>query len=213
MLGVRFEHAALRTEDVDIAHEPSLGLALVPEHAPSDSLAALRTVDPGFFAVPGFDSRQPSTSFKVRGRDLRVDFLTAARGKSEAPVMLPSFGVAATPLPMIGYLSESPANAVVLGAGGLLLNVPRPGRFALHKLWLADKRPVSERTKARKDLRQAAHLLEVLLEDRPEEIREAWEAVQSRPRDRSVIRKALERGAAGEALAQTRALVIPRRRS
>jgi len=123
-------------------------------------------------------------------------------------------GVAATPLPMIGYVSEVPAHALVLGAGGVLLNVPRPGRFALHKLWLAERRPVSERTKARKDVQQATSLLEVLLADRPEDIREAWEAVQARPRERSAIRKALERGAADyEVLAQTRAVVSSHRRS
>lgn len=207
LLGVRFEHGSLRTEDVDIAHEPSLGVALVPDQAPADALAALRGAEPAFFAVPSLDPRQPSTSFKVRGRDLRVDFLTPVRCRSERPVVLPLFGVAATPLPMIGYLSESPIQAVVLGGGGVLLNVPRPGRFALHKLWLADKRPLSERTKARKDVRQATQLLEVLLEDRPEEIRAAWEALQRRPRDRSVVRKALERADGGDVLSIARALL------
>ncbi len=207
VLGVRFEHGSLRTEDVDIAHEPGLGVALVPDQAPADALAALRGVEPTFFAVPSLDPRQPSTSFKVRGRDLRVDFLTPARGRSERPVVLPLFGVAATPLPMIGYLSESPIQAVVLGGGGVLLNVPRPGRFALHKLWLADNRPLSEQTKARKDVRQATQLLEVLLEDRPEEIRAAWDALERRPRDRSIVRKALARAGSGDVLSRARALV------
>ena len=41
-------------------------------------LGRLRAQDPTFFAVPGIDSREPATSFKVRGRDRRVDFLTPA---------------------------------------------------------------------------------------------------------------------------------------
>ena len=74
-----------------------------------------------------------------------------------------------------------------------------------------DQRPLRGRTKARKDVRQATQLLEVLLEDRPEEIRAAWDALQRRPRDRSVVRKALERAGSGEVLSRTLALVRPSR--
>ena len=209
VLGVRFESGALRTEDVDIAPEPSLGVALAPDQAPADALAARRSAEPALLAGPPLDPRQPSTSFTLRGRDLRVDFVTPLRGRSEQPVLVPLFGVAATPLPMIGYLVESPIQAVVLGGSGVLLNVPRPGRFALHKHWLAEQRPLSERTKARKDARQASQVLEVLLEDRPEEIRAAWDALRARPRDRSVVRKALEGASGSEILPRVWALVRP----
>ena len=44
--------------------------------------------------------------------------------------------------------AESPAQAVVGGVDGILVNVPDPARFALHKLLISQRRSVSEQTKA-----------------------------------------------------------------
>jgi hypothetical protein len=148
----------------------------------------------GSFPVPGLDPRQPSTSFKVRGRELRVDFLTPLQGEEpETPVFLPSLGVSAHPLRLLDYLIEQTAQAVVVGGPGILVNVPDPARFALHKLWLAGRRPVSEQPKAAKDLRQAESLLDVLLADRPEDLPPAWEALQDRTAARRQVQRSMER--------------------
>ena len=174
MLGVRFEAQSLRTADVDIAQQ-SVAVAAPPV----DVLAKLRESEPRFFAVPELDPRHPHTSFKVRGRDLRVDFLTPARSaRATAPVFLRHLGVAAQPLRGIGYLLEDVVDAAVLGGAGVLVRVPAPARFAVHKLWLASHRPASDQVKARKDLRQAAQLLEVLQADRPEDVDAAFDAVE-----------------------------------
>jgi hypothetical protein len=59
--------------------------------------------------------------------------------------------------------------------GGVLLQVPRPERFAIHKLIVADRRRTGpDLLKAQKDLLQAAFLIRVLGEDRPDELREAY---------------------------------------
>ena len=60
---------------------------------------------------------------------------------------------------------------------GVLVNVPSPARFAVHKLWVAQRRNVSEHAKARKDIRQAGQILEVLLEDRRNDVDEAFGAL------------------------------------
>ena len=209
MLGVRFESAALRTADLDVAHEPALAVALAPDQVPVEMLPVLQRVEPSFFAVPELDPRRPSSSFKVRGRDLRVDFLTPARGhRAVDPVRLPLFGVAATPLPMLGYLIEGSVQAVVLGGTGILVNVPAPGRYALHKLWLASQRPVAEQAKARKDKRQAAALLEVLLEDRRDELRAGWVALAGRRREAAAVRRALSEKGGPESFANALAWLL-----
>lgn len=178
MLGVRFDQQALRTQDVDLAQDRAIGIALAQETAPVDVEQTLTGAGLGFFAVPSLDARQPSTSYKIRGRELRVDFLTPLTGsESSAPVFLPSWRVSAHPLRFLDYLIEGPAQAVVLTATGTLVNVPDPARFAFHKLWISRRRPVSEQTKAVKDLRQAGDLLEVLSEDRPGDLLVAWEAL------------------------------------
>ncbi len=52
----------------------------------------------------------------------------------------------------------------MLDAGGFLVLVPTPARFALHKVIVSTERPASQETKAVKDLAQAAQMLEHLAE-------------------------------------------------
>lgn len=170
LLGVRFDLQA----DVDVGH-PRIAVGVGEMR--TDILEDLRASDPRFVAVPELDARVPSTSFKVRGRDLRVDLLTPATRESAKPILLPHLNAAALPMPGLGYLLHDAARAVILAGAGILANVPSPARFALHKLWVAQRRNVSEQAKARKDLRQAAQLLEVLLHDRRADVEDAWTAL------------------------------------
>jgi hypothetical protein len=78
-------------------------------------------------------------------------------------------------------MDRLPEPAVVVGGSGVLVNVPTPARFALHKLWVSRERPVSEQAKARKDVAQAREILTVLVEDRRADIAEAWRALEKRP--------------------------------
>lgn len=188
LFGIRFDSAHARTFDVDIAH-PVIPLAVAEESAERDLLRLLKNDEARFFAVPG-SGNEPSTSFKVRGRDLRVDFLTPAQGASRKPVPVAGFGVAALPLPNLDYVMERAANAVVLHGSGVLARVPRPARFALHKLWVASQRPSSERTKGRKDIAQADAVLSVLASDAPHEIDEALDAARQRRGMITAIRSA-----------------------
>jgi len=194
MLGVRFDRQAIRTQDIDLGQDRTIGIALSQETEPVDVDEVLTNAGLGFFPVPALDARQPSTSYKVRGRELRIDFLTPMHGPdSEAPVFLPSLGVAAHPLRFLDYLLASPAQAVVVAGAGILVNVPDPARYALHKLWLAGRRPVSEQTKSVKDLRQAEALLEVLLADRPGDLLVAWEALNREPGAAESVRGGMNR--------------------
>lgn len=194
MLGVRFEQQSMRTADIDIAHDAAMTLAMAGSEPPVHLVGALRATEPRFFPVPGLDPREPSTSLKVRGRDIRIDFLTvAAKGTERGPVALPQFGIAAHPLPGIDYLLAEPVQAVVVGGSGILVNVPAPARYALHKLWVAQQRNASEQAKARKDVRQAEQLLDVLIADRPADIRHAWRAAAERRGFARTIRAALRK--------------------
>lgn len=174
ILGVRFDLQNLRTADVDVGH-PRIAVGVGEMR--TDILEDLRASDPRFVAVPELDARDPSTSFKVRGRDLRVDLLTPGTRESAKPILLPHLNAAALPLPGLGYLLHDAAESVIIAGAGILANVPSPARFALHKLWVAQRRNVSEQAKARKDLRQGAQILEVLLHDRRADVDDAWQAL------------------------------------
>ncbi len=194
MLGVRFDQQTLRTQDVDLAQDRAIGIALAEATAPVHVERTLTGSGLGFFPVPSLDPRQASTSFKIRGREMRVDFLTPLLGRESAdPVFLSSRGISAHPLRFLDYLIEQPAQAVLVAGSGILVNVPDPARFALHKLWISQRRPVSEQTKAIKDLRQAGDLLEVLLEDRPGDVLIAWEGLSRNPGPRKTVEAAIRR--------------------
>jgi hypothetical protein len=129
----------------------------------------------GFIPVPTLDPRQPSTSFKVRGQELRVDLLTPLVGKpSGTPVFVPALQAVAQPLRFLDYLLENPVPAIMAGRTDLaLVNVPAPERFALHKLLVSESREAAFATKAEKDRLQALQLLTVLLQEAPDGLPEA----------------------------------------
>src|SRR5262249_9801289 len=91
-------------------------------------------------------------------------------------------GAAATPLRFLDYLIEETQPAAALGGSGILVNVPRPGRFALHKLIVASRRSRGPggAVKVPKDLAQASALLRVLASDLPGEITLAWKELARR---------------------------------
>jgi hypothetical protein len=181
MLGVAFAKESLRTQDVDVDQDTSIPLGVM-DPPDVEMLERLRAQNPAFFAVPGIDSREPRTSFKVRGRDLRVDFLTSVSKatKSQKPVYLPHLRVAAQPLAELDYLLEATVDAAVVVGSGVRVNVPSPARFAFHKLWLSTERSAAEAGKARKDRRQAQQLIEVLVDERPDDLASAWAVLRSR---------------------------------
>jgi hypothetical protein len=203
LLGARLSGASLRTDDLDLA---AVSL-LAASGGAADAVDALERLKMGFLPVPALDPRRPSTSFKVRGESLRVDFLTP--GAWDAPVPLPNLGTYAHPLRFLDYLIENPEKAAVIDSGGFLTSVPAPARFALHKLLIQSERPAYQQAKAAKDLAQAGQLIEALGDARPGDLRLAYDALDARGWSARLMRgaKALraihpESAAAVEALAR-----------
>lgn len=139
--------------------------------------AALESLEMGFVPVPQLDPAQPSTSFRVRGQQVRVDLITPGRESDKAPIPLPRFRAAAAPLKVLSLAMEETQPALAVdGTTATLVTVPSPAHFALHKLLVSRMRSVPQQTKSAKDLHQAALLLEVLAEDRPADLETAAEA-------------------------------------
>ncbi len=179
LLGARWR-SSLRTQDIDLAAMRRLEV-VVPQME-ADLPGALESLRMGFLPVPNLNPKAPHTSFKVRGHTLRVDLLTPAEGRRDGKaVPIPRLKAAAQPLELLDYLLESPVATALVNGGATLVNVPDPARFALHKLILSGRRPITEQTKAGKDRQQAAELIEVLHEDRPGDLTRAVEALRARP--------------------------------
>lgn len=179
MLGVSWEKKH-RTQDIDLAQEKNISLALSLENAKMDLPAVLDQTKLGFFPIPRLSHKQPSTSFKIQGKELHLDILTPLLGKeSSKPIFLPVLKTAAQPLRFLDYLIEDPVECVVPYDSGILLQVPQAARFAFHKL-LISSRNLSEQVKAKKDIEQSMALLTYLLEERPGDLLLAWENLKKR---------------------------------
>jgi len=191
VLGVRWDGASARTEDVDIGVPRVLEVAIPPAEA--DVPRAIERLEMGFLPVPGLSPKDASTSFKVRGRGLRVDLVTPGdRARAGKPLHVGRFNAAAAPVRYLELALEDTQPAAVVNGGGVLVAVPHPARFALLKLLVAQDRPSAFQTKADKDVMQAVQLIEALEELRPGEVRLAWRATRARGKGWT---SALDRGA------------------
>jgi hypothetical protein len=169
-LGVRA--AAYLTEDVDIARGAPLGVLVRPDATFGEMLAE-STIR--LHPVPSLDRKAHPTSFKAHGGDrLRVDLLVPTSGSEVTTRAVPELGAYATALPFFAYLLADPIESVVLGRAGVVpVRLPRPERFAWHKMLVSQLRSAT-REKRGKDLVQAAVLFAVLAEDAPDALAEAF---------------------------------------
>lgn len=167
-LSVQWDNMSRTTQDIDLAGDYGMSLAVPDMRA--DIPAVIDSLHMGFFPVPGLSHKEPSTSFAIRGKTLRIDLLTPMkRGRTE-PVFIHRFNAAALPLKYLDYLIQDPVNAVMIAGTPCLIKIPQPARFALHKLIISRQRPVSADDKKKKDIAQAGALIKLLQEVRPGDI-------------------------------------------
>jgi hypothetical protein len=191
LLGVKLPGAQLTTMDLDRAQFREISLAISEDERTPPLLEILKGVDPTFDSAPTLDHRSQSTRFSNR-EGLRVDVLVPNRGPDpQGPEPLPALGVYGQLLRYLDYLIYEPVQAVVLYGAGILVNVPRPERFAVHKLIVSQVRP--DVAKRRKDLHQSQVLLEVLLQRDRFALADAFsEAMDRGPKWRRHIQGGLE---------------------
>lgn len=191
-LGLRYElDQAAHTDDVDIASFERLSLALddVVEE-PLQSVLSEFAFEP----APSLDRHRSWRWRQTRGEAL-VEFLTPSFGEHEDTRPLPALGVHAQALHYLNYLLAEPIRAAVPYRNGILVQIPRPERFAIHKLIVADRRREgADSLKAVKDRLQATFLIEALARDRPDDLREAYEdALERGPRWRERLQASIAR--------------------
>ena len=173
LLGTRLQHEFAETGDVDITKDSSVSLGIheATDPAIGDALAKAER----FVEIPDLKPKNPSTSWQTTDQELRVDMLTPLVGKPrEGIVELPAFGTHASALRFLDFLLLQTVRAAVLTGSGVLVRVPTPERYALHKLIVAQRRAVTSRDKSKKDLAQAETLIKALIEDSPDDLMDAW---------------------------------------
>jgi hypothetical protein len=182
-LGVRA--VVYATEDVDIGRGEQLALSGVPPF-----LGMLRETGIEFFEVPALHRRAPSTSYAERGGSrLKVDLLVPSSDESYRTIAVPELRANAQGLPYLRYLLGSSQEVPLLSPHGVVMvRVPVPERFAVHKLLVSQLRAKTT-SKPAKDLRQAATLIETIVERFPGALEDAMDAI---PRSATkLIRRAM----------------------
>jgi hypothetical protein len=173
LLGVRWGEAD-KTLDVDFAHAGrNVSLAL-PATVRVDVHEALVSLEMGLLPITQFSGQVGAQYRNPRDPELRLDFVTS-KHRGAKPVAIPHLNVALQPLKFMEFLLEDVTQgAVFCRDGAVVVNIPAPARYAVHKLLVYGERPVRERAKAAKDLQQAASLVSYYLESNPTELARAW---------------------------------------
>ena len=185
--------SALVTRDVDLAMDHGISVSVGDTVDPVTDV--LRAIDPTFEPVPHLTERARAAAF-VNRMGFRVEFLSPNRGSDDhqsGVTPLPSAGGASGfPLRYLDYLIEDPDRSVLLHGAGVPVLVPRPERYAVHKLMISGQR--RDEAKARKDAEQAAFLFAALSADRRDDLIDAiGNAAERGPRWRIAISKGLNR--------------------
>jgi hypothetical protein len=135
----------------------------------------------GFLPVAGLGGTAGGSYLIPTEPEFRLDFLTPLHREGDKPFVHPKLHVTLQPLPFMEFSLQALEQAALFcPEGTILVNVPDPARFALHKLLVYGERAGTFRAKSVKDLAQAAHLLAYLGEHRKAQLLEARDDLLAR---------------------------------
>lgn len=155
MLGVRWGDAS-RTQDIDFA-DAGKNLSLVlPSNIEVQTHDAIESLQIGLLPVSGLAGKSGATYLSPRDPAFRLDFLTTLRRGGAILYEHPQLHVMLQPLKFMEFSLMQVQQAVVFNSGdAVLVNVPHPARYALHKLLVYGEREGTFAAKSGKDLMQA----------------------------------------------------------
>ncbi len=180
MLGLRWGDSSL-THDIDFAHAGKRVSLALPATIEVKTHSAIESLEMGFLPVSGLTGKSGATYLNPKEPEFRLDFLTVSHRGGEEVFLHPQLNVPLQPLKFMEFSLENVQQAVLLGpAGAVLVSVPHPARYALHKLLVYGSREGTFAVKSRKDLHQAAALLAYYQEHGKWDIDEAWVDLMSR---------------------------------
>lgn len=165
------------TVDLDFAH-PGKNISLtLNTDLKIDGHAAIDSLKMGFLPV-----NAGTRYIKEDEPDFDLDFLTCVHRLGDQPVHMPQLNLSLQPLKFMEFSIQDPVISVLVASSGpIVVNVPRPERYALAKLILYKERLAGNHPeKATKDLRQAATLIHYLSRREPEALLEAWDDLLTR---------------------------------
>jgi hypothetical protein len=173
IIGSYLPTAAFTTNDID--------LSVVEFEAgdnEEDIEVVLRRANPTFKPQWHPEDKLPKVFMAADG--LKVEMLTRLGRGGKAVVEVDELGCSAVALSFQEYPAEETIETVALYGPGVLVRVPTPLRFAVHKLIVAQRRKTAD--KKQKDLRQARELIDIFLETDENGLQETLDEARDRGR-------------------------------
>ncbi|MBA3774746.1 MAG: hypothetical protein H0X13_20280 [Ramlibacter sp.] len=178
MFGVRWA-SGWRTSDVDVAHAgKNVSLALA-EGAKADIHDAITSLEMGLLPQQSLTDGTGATYITAK-KDLRVDLLTVA-GRKDKVYRFEPLNVSLQPLKFMEFSLEQTTQTVLISnEQAVVVNIPAPMRYALHKLVIMGEREESFQVKISKDAGQVAALVVYGLLRTPSALRAAVKDLMGR---------------------------------
>ncbi len=181
MLGIRWASAD-QTADIDFAHAGrNISIAL-PSNIRAEPHAAITTMAEGFLPLVQYRGAAGASYKHPTQAEYQIDFLCPRIADNDAPILVDNLDVALQPLRFMEFSLEQVQQATLLDATGrsVVVTLPAPERYAVHKLLIIGERTGAFKAKVSKDLAQAAALIAYCAERDPDGLQAAWQDAMSR---------------------------------
>lgn len=170
MLGISPQER-MQTQDVDFAHAGKNISVALPSNIKVETRTALESLEMGLIPISTFMGTEGARYLNPADPAFMVDFLTSKISRKNDPIHIEGLSVSLQPLKFMEFSMKDTLQAAALGNdGAVIVNIPKPDRFAIHKLIVSAERKVSETAKINKDIRQANVLIQYYMDFRPDEI-------------------------------------------
>ncbi len=191
MLGVRWGDTS-RTQDLDFAHAGKSMQVALHSHATLDLGDVIESLGMGFVPATSLEGIRGGRWIHPKEPGFVLDFLTPMDRTEKELVHVKAFNAEFQALRFMEFsLEDIQSAAIFTRTQACMVNVPNPARMAVHKLIVSGLRPIAQRTKANKDVLQAAALFNWYRSNAPAEIDLALQDARSRG---PAWRKALDAG-------------------
>jgi hypothetical protein len=173
MLGIRPDDR-MQTQDVDFAHAgKNISIAL-PSNTKINVRSAIESLEYGLIPVSTLSGKEGATFVDPKDPSFRVDFLTAQTSIDDTPVYIDGLSIALQPLKFMEFSMANFVQVALMSKDdALIVNVPSPERFAIHKLIVSAERKPTETARINKDVRQANVFIDYYMQNNPDAIRDA----------------------------------------
>ncbi|NIC41495.1 nucleotidyltransferase domain-containing protein [Aquabacterium sp. A08] len=182
-LGVRWLHSE-QTTDIDFAHAGrNISIAL-PASIKAQPHSALNSLQQGFLPMVAYRGGAGASYRHGQEPEFQIDFLTTQTSAQTAPITIDHLDVALQPLRFMEFSLEHVQQATLFDGTGraVVVNLPAPERYAVHKLLIVGERTGAFRAKVAKDLAQAHALIEYFHNHDPDALLDTWQdALQRGP--------------------------------